>query len=105
MRETLGSLMKSHYSLRIEQDDSGKATILGVPKYTLGGDKIRKIENEYESTPETHKALSSTGYNGKSMKKDTDILMMNNIKNYLCYTGYGDKFSLKKQIYLKKLLN
>ena len=96
MRETLVSLMRSHNSLKIEQDDSGKATFLGVPLNTLGGDKMRINENEIEITPEIHKALSSKGYNGKSMKKDSDMLMMNVFMNGLGYTGFGDKSSERK---------
>ena len=31
MRQTLGSLVNSRNSLKITQDESGRATILGVP--------------------------------------------------------------------------
>ena len=37
MRRTLGHLMGSNNSVKIEQDGSGKTNILGVPKYTLVG--------------------------------------------------------------------
>ena len=53
--------MKSCNSIRLEQDESGEATILGVPIYTQGGDKIKLKGNVYELTPEIHKALSSMG--------------------------------------------
>ena len=38
------------------------------------------------------------------MKKDSDILMMNNIKNDLSYTGIGDKPSKRKTSLLTDLL-
>ena len=41
MKETLGSPMNSKNSLRIMQDASGRAPILGTPVFTLGGDRIR----------------------------------------------------------------
>ena len=65
-------------SLKIKHSPSG-ATVLGVPIITLGGDKLRIRGNDYELTPEIYKALSYTGYTGNTMKKESDILMMNNI--------------------------
>ena len=91
---TLGKLMSSLNSLKIKSSPSG-ATILGVPIYTLGGDKLRIRDNDYEITPEIYKALSSTGYTGNSMKKESDILMMSNIFNELGYTSIGDRESKK----------
>ena len=77
MRETLGSLMKSHKYQRIEQDDAGKASILGVPMYTLCGDTLGINDINYELTPEIHKALPSTGYTRRSKKKDSYIFLCN----------------------------
>ena len=41
MTETLGALMNSKNSLKL-QDESGRASILGVPINTLGGDNTNK---------------------------------------------------------------
>ena len=102
MVKTLGSLMSSSNSLKTKSPPSG-ATILGVPIYTLGGDKLRTRDNDFELTPENYKALSYTGYTGKSMKYDIDILMMNNIINDLGYTGVGDRASNIKTVFTKNL--
>ena len=98
MKITLGKLMSSLNSLKLKSSPFG-ATILGVPIYTLGGDKVRIHDNDYELTPEIYKALSSTGYTGKSMKKESDILMMSNILNELSYTGIGDRESKRKTFF------
>ena len=95
MTKTLGRLMSSSNSLKRKSSPSG-ATILGVPIITLGGDKLRIRDNDYELTPEIYKALSYTGYTGNSMKKESDILMMSNIIRDLEYTGVGDKPSKRK---------
>ena len=87
--------MSSSNSLRIRSSPSG-ASILGVPIHTLGGDKLRIRDNDYELTPEIYKALSYTRYNGKTMKNENDILMMNKIINDLAYTGIGDRDSKRK---------
>ena len=89
MTKTLGRLTSSANSLKVESTSSG-ARILGVPINTLGGDKIQIKDNIYNLTPEIYKALSYTGYDGKTMKNDNDILMLNNIINDLGYTGVGD---------------
>ena len=98
MTKTLGRLMSSLNSLKIIASPSGP-TILGVPIYTLGGDRIQIKDNIYDLTPEIYKTLSETGYTGKTMKNESDILMMNNIKNDLRYTGVGDTDS-KRKIFL-----
>ena len=54
----------------------------------------------YNTTDEIHKALSSTGYTSKSMKKDSDILMMNKIQNDIGNTGICDKSSKRKKFLL-----
>ena len=57
--------MSSANSLRIKSSRSG-ASILGVPIYTLGGDRMQINDNIYDITPEIHEALSSTTYTGKT---------------------------------------
>ena len=69
-------------SLKRKSSLSG-ATILGVPVYSLGGDILRIRDDDYELNPAFFKALSYTGYTGKTMKNEKDILMMNNIINVL----------------------
>ena len=54
--------------------------------------------NIYGLTPEIYKALFYTGYTGETMKKENDILMMNNIIRDLGYTGLGDKQSKKNSL-------
>ena len=44
--ETLGALMNNKNFLKLIQDESGKASILGVPINTLGGD-IMQIKNMF----------------------------------------------------------
>ena len=95
MTKTLGRLMSSLNSLKIIASPSG-ATILGVPISTLGGDRIQIKDNIYDLTHEIYKALSDTGYTGKTKKNESDILMMNKIINDLGYTGVGDRDSKRK---------
>ena len=98
MTETLGALMISKNSLKLIPDDSGRATILGVPINTLGGDRIQIKEVIYDLTPEIYKVLSDTGYTGKNMKIENDILMINNIIRDLGYTGDVDRELKKRNI-------
>ena len=42
MKETLGTLTKSHNSLQIDQNHFGQASILYTPVPILGGDILRK---------------------------------------------------------------
>ena len=51
MTKTLGRILSSPNSLEIESSSSG-ANILGVPYYTLGGDKLRIRDNDHELNPE-----------------------------------------------------
>ena len=102
MTKTFGRLMSSSNSLRIKPSPSG-ATILEVPSITLGGDRIQIKDIIYDLTPETYKALSYTGYTGNTMKNEADILMMNNMKNDLGYTGVGD-YPSERKIFLTKTL-
>ena len=97
MKNTIGKLMSSKNSLKIDQDNrTGGASINGIPILIFGGDSMKIKDNVYEITPEIHKALSSTGYDGKSMKSENDILMMNNILRDVIYTGIGDRISVQK---------
>ena len=102
MTKTLGRLMSSANSLKINSTPSG-ATILGVPIDTLGGDRIQLKDNIYDLTPEIYKALSYTGYEGKNLKNENDILMLYNIINDLGYTGIGDHKSKRKTFLTEKL--
>ena len=102
MTKTLGRSMSSGNSLKITSTPSG-ATILGVPINTLGGDRIQIKDNVYDLTPEIFEALSYTGYTGKTMKNEADILMMNNIIRDLGYTGIGDYKSYRKIFLTEKL--
>ena len=45
MRQMIGSLMNSRNSLKITQDESGRANILGVPTQMSEGDIIKINEN------------------------------------------------------------
>ena len=49
--KTLGRLMSSPTSLKVKSSSPG-ATILGGPIYTLGGDKLRIRDNDYDLNPE-----------------------------------------------------
>ena len=102
MKKTLGRLMFSANSLKINFTPSG-ATIIGVPFNTLGGDRIQIKDNDYDLTPEIYKALSYTGYDGKTMKNENDILMLNNIIRDLGYTGVGD-YQSKRKTFLTETL-
>ena len=90
--------MSSPNSLKTQPASSG-ATILGVPIYTPGGDKLRIRDNVYDLNPEIYKALSYTGYNGKTVENENDILMLNKIINDSGYTGDGDKTSKRKTFF------
>ena len=52
MRQMIGSLMNCRNSLNITQDESGRATLLGVPIQISEGDTIKVNETIYELTPE-----------------------------------------------------
>ena len=103
MKKTLGRLMSSANSLKTDTTPSGAATILGVPLNVLGGDRIQIKDNIYDLTPEIYKALSYTGYDGKTMKNENDIFMLNNIIRDLRYTGRGDYQSKRKTFLTEKL--
>ena len=94
---------RSENSSRIEQEDLGRATSLGVPFQVVGWNSLKVRDSVYNLIYEIHKALSSTGQTCKSMKKDSDISMMNNIKNGSGYAGDGDKSSKCKFFFLTEL--
>ena len=103
MRQMIGSLMNSRNSLKITEDGSGRANILGVPIQISEGDTIKINENVYELSPEIYKVLTYTTYTGNTMKDENDNLMMYNIIRDFGYTGDGDRDSKRKTFFLKKL--
>ena len=103
MRQMIGSLMNSRNSLKITQDELGRANILGVPVQISEGDTIKINETVYELTPEIYKALTYTSYTGNTMKDENDILMMYNIIRDIGYNGIGDRDSKRKIFFTKKL--
>ena len=100
MRQMIGSLMNSRNSLKITQDESGRANILGIPIQISEGDTIKINENVYELTPEIYEALTYSTNTGNTMKDENDILMMYNIVRDLRYNGIGDRDS-KRKTFLK----
>ena len=64
---------------------------------------MRIRDDDYELTTEIYKTLSYTGYTGKALKNENDILLMNNIINVLGYTGIGDIYSKRKTFFTKTL--
>ena len=102
MRQKIGS-MNSRNSLKINQDESGRANILGVPIQISAGDTMKIDETVYELTPEIYKALTYTTYTGNTMKDEHDFLLMYNIIRDLKYDGLGDRDSKRKIFFAKKL--
>ena len=98
MTKTTSWLRSSSFSLRIKASRSGP-TVLGVPIYYLGDDKLRVRDKDYELTPEIYKALSLASYSGKTMKDEIDILRKNKIIGELGYTGVGDRKPNRKTIF------
>ena len=84
------------------QDGSGRASILGIPIYTFGGNRIRINDNTYDLNPEKREALSSTSYTDRTMKNENDILMIDNIGD-LGYTGIGERSANRKTFFTTKL--
>ena len=103
MKQMIGSLMNSRNSLKITQDETGRANILGVPIQISESDTIKINETVYELTPEIYKALTYTSYTGDTMKDENDILMMYNIIRDIGYNGIGDRDSKRKIFFTKKL--
>ena len=100
MTKTFGWLTSCPISLSITAPASGP-TILGIRIFTLGGDRLQIRDIVYDLTPEIHKALSYTRYNGNTMKTENDILMMNNNIRVLGYTGDDSDRDSKRKIFLK----
>ena len=69
MMENLDALMNSKNSLKMIQDDWGRASNSGIPNNTTGGDTIQINNNIYTLTPEIYRALTSTSYSGGKYKK------------------------------------
>ena len=103
MRQMIGSLMNSKYSLKIIQDGLNRAIILGVPIQISENDTIQRKENIYELTPEIFKALTYPTYTGRTMNNESDILKMYNIIRDLKYTGIENRESNRKTFFTKKL--
>ena len=98
MKKTIGKLMSSKSSLKKDQNKrTGGASINEIPVLIFGGDALKLKDNVYEITPEICKALSSTGYDGKSMKSENDIIILKNILRDVNYTGIGDRTSKQKK--------
>ena len=72
----LGSLINGRNSLKITQGEFGLANFLRIPIQISGSDRKTINDNNYDLASEIYKALSSTSYNGKIMKNESDILMM-----------------------------
>ena len=99
MRKMLGALMNSANSLKITEDEFGRANILGDPIQISQGDTIKINENIYELTPEVYKALSNPLYTGNTMNNDDDFLMLYKILKDVKYTGSGDRPSNRKKFF------
>ena len=104
MKKTIGKLLSSKNSLRIDPyKRRGGASINGVPLLLFGSDSLKIKDNVYEITPEIHKALFSTSYDGKSKKSENDNLMLNNILRDVNYTGINDKTPKQKTFFTTSL--
>ena len=97
MRGTLGSLLKSHNSFRINQDEFGRANVLRVLIQIIGANTLNFRYTAFELTPEIYKCLS-TGYTGSKMGKDSDIFICNNILKYVEYRDDGDRDRAYKKL-------
>ena len=69
----------------------------------MGVDKIEIKDNIYDSTPQIHNALSTTGYTGSQMKKHSDMLFFHIILKDIGYAGGGDKNSKQKNFVKEEL--
>ena len=99
MRKMLGALMNSASSLKITQDEFGRANILGAPIRISQGDTIKTNEDIYELTPELYKALSNPLFTGNTMNNDDDFLMLYKILKDVKYTGSGDRSTNRKKFF------
>ena len=103
MRQMMGSLMNSRNSLKITQDKSARAFILGVLFRISGADTIKINKSIYELTPEIYNAVIYPTYTGKTMNNENDILMTDNFRKDVGYNGIGDKDSKREMFFTKKL--
>ena len=99
----LGSLVKSRNSFKLEQRNFGQARVLGSPIQILDKDRLKINNTNYKRSHEEYKPSSSTRYDGKNMKKLSDILKLNSMINAIGYTGFGDKLRKRKKILPKTL--
>ena len=97
MLQMLGSLMNSRNYLKITQDEFGQYKYFRYSYSNTTGDRTKTKDNVYDSTSEISKAFFSTSCNGKTMKLESDLLMMYYIINDLSYTGMGDKSSKRNK--------
>ena len=92
--------MPSKNSLKIDQDErTCGASINGIPILILGGNSWKVKDNVYEKTREIHKAFSSTGYTGQTMKSESEILRTNIISKDVKYTCIGDRDSKRETFF------
>ena len=99
MMETLDYLVLSHKSLKLTQDEMVEQIIEESLFLKLGGDDRKRENNVYKLTLEIHKTLSPTTCSGKSMNKDSDILLMNNIFSDSGYKCDEDKSLKRKKVF------
>ena len=78
-KRTLGVLLQSRNSLRIDQGSLGQASIFGVSIQKLCANTLKIGNNVYEIFDKLYKALSSIRFSGTSMKNDSDIINVNKI--------------------------
>ena len=102
MRGTLGSLLKSHNSFRINQDELGRANVLRVPIQIIGANTLNIRYNAFELTPEIYTGLS-TGYTGSKMENDSDIFIFSNILKYVEYRDDENRDSAHKKNFRDEL--
>ena len=96
--------MNSRNFLKITQDESSRTNILGVLIQISEADTIKVNEDIYDLSPERYRAIFFTGYTGKTMENENDILLNNNIINDLVYTGNGDRDTKRKEFFTITLL-
>ena len=95
--------MKSRNSFKLGERNFGQASVLGYPIQILDKCRLKINNTNYKRSPEEYKPLSSTRYDGKNMKKLSDILKLNSMINAIGYTGFGDKLRKRKKFLPKRL--
>ena len=89
-------------SLKLNKDEDGDMSILGIPIKFLGGDKILVNDiNIYEFNSEIHKALSNSSYTGKSMKNENKRRNLYNFLTDIGYSGVFDDKSNRKKFFTR----